>query len=125
MVQKAIDCCSRLNQWALAVDVAQEHGMQAENLLESRASHLRSHGRKIDEINLYKKAEEHHRSAQVLVNLAKQAVVRSCLHILFVHGLSYASKNRILCLQFGASLLLVPEDCQYFLAVRHCHMNHV
>jgi hypothetical protein len=51
--------------------------MQVENLLDSRAAQLRSSGRKIDEINLYKKAEEHHRSAQILVELAKTAMVRN------------------------------------------------
>jgi hypothetical protein len=81
MVQRAIDCCSRLNHWALAVDLAREHGMQAENLLESRASQLRQHGRKVDEVNLFKKAEAHHRSAQVLVDLAKRAVVRHQSHV--------------------------------------------
>lgn len=84
MVQRAVDCCSRLNHWALAVDLAREHGMQAENLLEGRASQLRQHGRKVDEVNLFKKAEAHHRSAQVLVDLAKRAVVRWLAYLL--HG---------------------------------------
>jgi WD repeat-containing protein 35 len=75
MVQRAIECCSKLNHWALAIDLAREHGMQVDNLLESKAAHLRQHGRKVDEVNLYKKAESHHRSAQVLVELAKHAMV--------------------------------------------------
>lgn len=81
MVQKAVDCCVRLNYWALAIDLAKEHNMQVDNLLESRVTLLRNQGRKIDEVNLYKKAEVHHRSAQALVDIAKDAMVRSSLCI--------------------------------------------
>ena len=79
MAQRAIDCCSKLSRWALAIDLAREHDMQVENLLESRAQQLRQHGRKVDEVNLFKRAEVHHRSAQVLVEMAKNAVVCCCL----------------------------------------------
>jgi stress response protein YsnF len=75
MVQQAINCCSRLNQWALAVDLAREHNVQADNLLYNRAMQLQASSRKVDEVNLYKKAQQHHKSAQVLVDVAKDAVV--------------------------------------------------
>ena len=46
------------------------------NLLESRATQLRVAGRRADEVRLWQKAALHHRAAQVLVELAKHAVVR-------------------------------------------------
>jgi len=78
-VQKAIDCCAQLNNWALGVKIAQEHGIQIENLLNSRMSELRKHGRRVDEVNLYKSAAQHHLSASSLAELAKEAIVRGCL----------------------------------------------
>ena len=77
MVQRAVDCCCRLSQWARAVELAQEHGMQLDNLLEGRAAQLRAAGRAADEVTLFKKAAQHHRSAQLLVDLAKRALVRA------------------------------------------------
>ena len=77
LVQKAIDCCAQLNNWALGVKIAQEHGIQIENLLNSRMSELRKHGRCVDEVNLYKSAAQHHLSASSLAELAKEAIVRT------------------------------------------------
>jgi hypothetical protein len=76
MAQKAVDCCAQLNEWALCVRVATEHGIPVENLLSSRLSKLKMHGRKADEVNLYKSAAQHHMSALALADLAKASIVR-------------------------------------------------
>lgn len=78
MPQKAVDCCAQLNEWALCVRVANEHGIPVDNLLSSRLSKLKMHGRKVDEVNLYKSAAQHHMSALALADLAKDSVVRLC-----------------------------------------------
>jgi hypothetical protein len=75
-VQRAIDCCSSLNQWDLACALADEHNMHAENLLNKQEARLLSEGRKIDVIYLYKKARQHGKAASALVELAKKAKVR-------------------------------------------------
>lgn len=79
MVQKAIDCCAQFNNWALGVRIAQEYGIQIDNLLNSRMSDLQKHGRRVDEVNLYKSAAQHHLSASALAELAKEAIVRRLL----------------------------------------------
>lgn len=75
MAQKAVDCCAQLNNWALGVHIAQENGIQIDNLLNSRMSELRLHGRRVDEVNLYKSAAQHHLSASSLAELAQEAAV--------------------------------------------------
>lgn len=85
MPQKAVDCCTQLNEWALCVRVANEHGIPVDNLLSSRLSKLKMHGRKVDEVNLYKSAAQHHMSALALADLAKDSVVRLHPTTLDVH----------------------------------------
>lgn len=76
MAQEAVDCCAQLNEWALCVRVAHEHAIPVDNLLSSRMSKLKTHGRKVDLVNLYKSAAQHHMSALALSDLAKEAAVR-------------------------------------------------
>lgn len=89
-VQRAIDCCSSLNQWDLACALAEEHNMHAENLLNKQAARLLSEGRKIDVIYLYKKARQHGKAASALVELAKKAKARSSLLLMTVVALWYS-----------------------------------
>jgi hypothetical protein len=75
MVQEAVSCCALLNNWALGSALAREHGIVVDNLLNDRVKHITKYGRRVDEVNLFKSAKQHHKSASVLVELAKEATV--------------------------------------------------
>lgn len=72
--KKAIDCCMLLNQWDLAVTLAQQHNFpQIEGLLAKYASHLLEKENFFDAIGLYRKANHHMEAAKLLTKLAKES----------------------------------------------------
>jgi len=74
-VKAAIDCCVLLNQWDQAVALAEEHDFpQIEGLLSKYAQHLLTGGRRMEAIELYRKANRHPDAAQLLSQLAQEEV---------------------------------------------------
>ena len=66
-VKLAIDTCVTLNQWDLAVKLAKEHKHQEINaLLAKYASHLLEKDKKLDAIELYRKASHFIDAAKLL-----------------------------------------------------------
>ena len=58
-VKRAIDCCVLLNQWHLAVELAeQKNFVQIEQLLARMAQQLMERNQKIEAIELYRKANK-------------------------------------------------------------------
>ena len=72
-VKKAIDCCVLLNQWNQAVELAEQHNfLQIEQLLQRYANHLIEKGKKIEAIELFRKANKNTESARLLAEIAQE-----------------------------------------------------
>lgn len=72
--KSAIDCCVTLNQWDLAVELAEQHKFpQIETLLTKYASHLLQNEKLFQAVELYRKANKHVEAAKLLSTLAQQA----------------------------------------------------
>lgn len=70
-VKRAIDCCVLLNQWHLAVELAEQNNfVQIEQLLSRMAAHLMERNQKIEAIELYRKANKNTESARLLAEIA-------------------------------------------------------
>ncbi|TPX70337.1 hypothetical protein SpCBS45565_g01735 [Spizellomyces sp. 'palustris'] len=73
-IKAAVDTCVYLNQWNTAVDLAQRHSFKdIEALLTQYASHLLEKGKKLEAIELYRKANYCEKSANLLYELAQEA----------------------------------------------------
>eukprot|EP00746_Dinoflagellata_sp_MGD_P003051 gnl/MRDRNA2_/MRDRNA2_105954_c0_seq1.p1 gnl/MRDRNA2_/MRDRNA2_105954_c0~~gnl/MRDRNA2_/MRDRNA2_105954_c0_seq1.p1 ORF type:complete len:1217 (-),score=242.16 gnl/MRDRNA2_/MRDRNA2_105954_c0_seq1:227-3877(-) len=71
-VKAAIDVCVLLNQWDLAVNLAQQQNFQQiEGLLAKYATHLMDKNKKIEAVQLYRKANHHTDSAKLLNEIAR------------------------------------------------------
>jgi WD repeat-containing protein 35 len=71
-VMDAVDTCVVLNQWALAVELAQQHNLQSiEGLLTKYASHLLQKDRKLDAVQLYRKANRNMEAAKLITEIAR------------------------------------------------------
>lgn len=72
-VKQAVDTCVRLNHWDQAVDLAKTYKMvQIGELLNKYANHLLSNGKRLQAIELYKKANHHLEAAKLLMKLAEE-----------------------------------------------------
>ncbi|CAJ1415377.1 unnamed protein product [Effrenium voratum] len=72
-VKTAVDTCVLLNQWELAVNLAQQHNFQQiEGLLAKYAQHLLDKNKKIEAVQLYRKASRHTEAAKLLNQMAKE-----------------------------------------------------
>mmetsp|Transcript_68370 Transcript_68370/g.163192 ORF Transcript_68370/g.163192 Transcript_68370/m.163192 type:complete len:1174 (+) Transcript_68370:203-3724(+) len=79
-VKGAIDCCVLLNQWDKAVMLAEEHQFpQIEGLLVKYAQTLLTNDKKMEAVELYRKANRHPDAAKLLAEIA-QDVVKSRAH---------------------------------------------
>ncbi|KAG7199655.1 hypothetical protein KM043_014248 [Ampulex compressa] len=78
-VKLAVDTCVRLNHWDQAVELAKTYKMaQIGELLSKYANHLLSNGKRLQAIELYKKANYNLEAAKLLLKLAEeQAKTRS------------------------------------------------
>ena len=66
-VKMAIDCCVQLNQWNLGIELARVHHVkEIDALLAKYAQHLLEKGKKINAIELYKKANHYLDAAKLL-----------------------------------------------------------
>merc|ERR1711972_235942 len=69
----AVDTCVMLNQWDLAVNLAQQQNFQQiEGLLAKYAQHLLDKNKKIEAVQLYSKANRHTEAAKLLSQMAKE-----------------------------------------------------
>mmetsp|Transcript_32306 Transcript_32306/g.92700 ORF Transcript_32306/g.92700 Transcript_32306/m.92700 type:complete len:1232 (-) Transcript_32306:146-3841(-) len=72
-VKTAVDTCVLLNQWDLAVNLAQQQNFQQiEGLLAKYAQHLLDKNKKIEAVQLYRKANRHTEAAKLLAQIAKE-----------------------------------------------------
>ena len=66
-VKRAIDTCVILNQWNLAVELAEKNNfLQIEGLLQKYAQHLMERNKKMEAVELYRKAYRNTESAKLL-----------------------------------------------------------
>jgi WD repeat-containing protein 35 len=71
-VKTAVDTCVLLNQWDLAVNLAQQQNFQQiEGLLAKYAQHLLDKNKTIEAVKLYKKANRHTEAAKLLSQMAR------------------------------------------------------
>jgi WD repeat-containing protein 35 len=71
-VKTAVDACVLLNQWDLAVELAQQQNFQQiEGLLAKYAQHLLDKNKKIEAVQLYRKANRHTEAAKLLSQIAR------------------------------------------------------
>lgn len=72
-VKLAVDTCVRLNHWDQAVELAKTYKMaQIDELLNKYANHLLSNGKRLQAIELYKKANHNLEAAKLLFKLAEE-----------------------------------------------------
>merc|ERR1719326_45923 len=72
-VKTAVDTCVMLNQWDLAVNLAQQQNFQQiEGLLAKYAQHLLDKNKKIEAVQLYRKANRHTEAAKLLAQMARE-----------------------------------------------------
>jgi len=70
-IKRAVDCCVLLNQWDKAVELAEKHNFfQIGNLLNRYANHLIENNKKIEAIELFRKANKNTESAKILNQIA-------------------------------------------------------
>jgi WD repeat-containing protein 35 len=74
-VKAAIDCCVLLNQWDQAVELAEQNDFpQIEGLLSKYGSHLLEKGKKLQAIELYRKANKSPEAAKLLCGMAQEVL---------------------------------------------------
>eukprot|EP00747_Dinoflagellata_sp_TGD_P185914 gnl/TRDRNA2_/TRDRNA2_42708_c0_seq1.p1 gnl/TRDRNA2_/TRDRNA2_42708_c0~~gnl/TRDRNA2_/TRDRNA2_42708_c0_seq1.p1 ORF type:complete len:1239 (+),score=279.59 gnl/TRDRNA2_/TRDRNA2_42708_c0_seq1:153-3869(+) len=74
-VKTAVDTCVLLNQWDLAVNLAQQQNFQQiEGLLAKYAQHLLDKNKRIEAVQLYRKANRHTEAAKLLAQVARETV---------------------------------------------------
>jgi len=72
-VKTAVDTCVLLNQWDLAVNLAQQQNFQQiEGLLAKYAQHLLDKNKQIEAVQLYRKANRHTEAAKLLSQIARE-----------------------------------------------------
>ena len=71
-VKKAIDTCVLMNKWNLAVELAEKNNFfQIEGLVNKFGSILLEKGKKMDLVELYRKAHRHTDAAKILMKIAE------------------------------------------------------
>ena len=74
-VKKALDCCVLLNQWNLAVEIAEKNGfVQIEGLLSMYANQLIERRKKLECVELYRRANRNTEAAKMLSQIAQDLV---------------------------------------------------
>ena len=71
-IKKAIDTCVLMNKWNLAVELAENNNFfQIEGLVNKFGSLLMEKGKKMDLVELYRKAHRHTDAAKILMKIAE------------------------------------------------------
>jgi WD repeat-containing protein 35 len=74
-IKAAVDCCVLLNQWDRAVDLAQQHNFpQIESLLAEYASSMLKQNKRLEAIELYRKANKSPQAAKLLCTIAEETM---------------------------------------------------
>ena len=74
-VEKAIQCCVKLNQWTEAIQLAKQYdSKEIESLLKGFATLLLNQGKRLETIELYRKANYCFLSAELLYTIALEQV---------------------------------------------------
>ena len=74
-IKGAVDCCVLLNQWNRAVDLAQQHNFpQIESLLAEYASSMLKQNKRLEAIELYRKANKSPQAAKLLCTIAEETL---------------------------------------------------
>ena len=74
-VKAAVDCCVLLNQWDRAVELAEANDFpQIQGLLSKYGSHLLEKGKKLQAIELYRKANKSTEAAKLLCGMAQDVL---------------------------------------------------
>ncbi|XP_071961535.1 WD repeat-containing protein 35-like isoform X2 [Antedon mediterranea] len=72
-VKKAVDVCVELNQWDQAVELAKNHNIkEIDNLLAKYAAHLLDKDKKLQAIELYRKANHFLEAAKLMFQIAEE-----------------------------------------------------
>ncbi|XP_072032249.1 WD repeat-containing protein 35-like isoform X2 [Amphiura filiformis] len=72
-VKKAVDCCVELNQWDQAVELAKTHNIkEIDSLLARYAAHLLDKDKKLQAIELYRKANHFIEAAKLMFQIAEE-----------------------------------------------------
>ena len=70
-VKKAVDCCVELNQWDQAVELAKSHNIkEIDSLLARYAAHLLDKDKKLQAIELYRKANHFIDAAKLMFQVS-------------------------------------------------------
>ena len=73
----AVDCCIQQNRWNTAIELAEQHDFpQVEGLLQRYASGLVSKGRKLEAVDLYRRANRPTEAALLIGDIADQVARR-------------------------------------------------
>lgn len=71
-VKKAIDTCVLMNKWNLAVELAEKNNFfQIEGLVTKFCNILIEKNKKMDLVELYRKAHKHTEAAKMLIKIAE------------------------------------------------------
>ena len=71
-VKKAIDTCVLMNKWNLAVELAEKNNyLQIEGLVNKFSTVLIEKNKKMDLVELYRKAHKHTEAAKILIKIAE------------------------------------------------------
>jgi WD repeat-containing protein 35 len=77
-VQAAINTCVYLNQWNIAIELAETHRFkEIESVLKKYGEHILEQGRQKEAVLLYRKANFCQNSAKILFDIAKMAAVEN------------------------------------------------
>jgi WD repeat-containing protein 35 len=80
-VKSALDCCVLLNQWAKAVELAEKNNfVQIEGLISMYANQLTEKKRKLEVVELYRKANRNTEAAKMLGQIAADLVKSNVIH---------------------------------------------
>lgn len=75
-LQAAINACVYLNQWSVAIELAETHRFkEIETVLKKYGEHILEQGKEKEAVLLYRKANLCQKSAKILFDVAKKAAL--------------------------------------------------
>jgi WD repeat-containing protein 35 len=84
-VKKAIDVCVLNNKWNMAVELAEKNNFfQIEALVNKFANILIEKNKKMDLVELYRKAHKHPEAAKMLIKIAEDFKALNVLNFLYL-----------------------------------------
>jgi len=81
-IKVALDCCVLLNQWAKAVELAEKNNfVQIEGLISMYATQLMEKKRKLEVVELYRKANRNTEAAKMLGQIASDLIKSNVINL--------------------------------------------